>query len=116
MIHCKGPVLFAEAQGHWTRPPKPDFFFQYNIKDSLAQYKGEKMDRDFIEYVYKNCESALVKDEKYRILQSKHVEAVKKGEIDLIEEISCAMECRTEEICFMAGFKAAIQIMINIRD
>lgn len=72
------------------------------------------MDEDFMEYVYRRCDVSLVEDEQYRSLQSEQIEAMKKGDINLIDKISSEMESREQKICFIAGFKAAMNLALSL--
>lgn len=71
---------------------------------------------NFTKFVQSCCSDAVTKDEEYMELQIKLVQAEKNGNIEAQEEYNSRMEVRAEEVCFIAGFNAAMQIMLNIRN
>lgn len=74
------------------------------------------IDNNFTQFVTNSCCDALQQDKEYKNLQSKLVLAEKTGNMDEQEEFSSRMEVRAEEVCFTAGFNAAMRIILNIRD
>jgi hypothetical protein len=77
------------------------------MEDSTMQ------DKNFICFVQNSCSDAVSQDKEYMKLQSDYLLAQNCGDTGSQEEIQCEMEARAEEICFMAGFRAAMQIYIN---
>jgi|GEM_PF-1724335 len=73
------------------------------------------MDNDFMQYVYARIEKALTENVEYVELQSKCAEAG--SDIMLqnkeYEDITCQMEARAEELCYMQGYNDAIRMILN---
>ena len=65
-------------------------------------------------FVQNSCSDTVTQDKKYMKLQSDYVLAQGCGDTGSQEEIQCAMEARAEEICFMAGFRAAMEFILNL--
>lgn len=74
------------------------------------------MDKNFIQFVRTSCSDALTQNKEYMKLQSDYISAKEIGDAGSQEDIQCEMDCRAEGICFIAGFNAAMQIMLNIRN
>lgn len=70
-------------------------------------------DENFMGYVRSNIQDTLSQDKQYMFMQSECVKVEKSGNVKLQEEIQYDMEARAEELCFIAGFNAAIRIMAN---
>lgn len=66
-------------------------------------------------FAQNSCSDALTQDKKYMKLQSNYVLAQDCGDTRSQEEIQCEMEARAEEICFMAGFNAAMQFILEMK-
>lgn len=64
-------------------------------------------------FAQNSCSNALTQDKKYMKLQSDYVLAQGCGDTGSQEEIQYAMEARAEEICFMAGFRAAMGFILK---
>lgn len=70
-------------------------------------------DKNFEIFVQNSCSDTLSQDKDYMKLQSDYVLAQNCGDTESQEDIMYEMEARAEKVCFMAGFKAAMQIFIN---
>lgn len=57
------------------------------------------MDKDFMEYVYKRCNTALMENDEY-------VELERSKDVDP-EEI----QAKAEELCYIKGFKDALSLL-----
>jgi hypothetical protein len=71
------------------------------------------MDKNFVEFVRSSCCDAVTKDSEYMVLQSKLAQAEKDRDIEAMGEYNCRMEIRAEEVCFTAGWNAAIQFCLK---
>ena len=71
------------------------------------------IDKNFVEYVRSSCSDAVTNDEEYRDLQSKLLQAENTGDIKALEEYNSRMETRAEEVCFVAGWNAAMQLLLR---
>ena len=71
------------------------------------------MDKHFIEFVRSSCGDAVQKDSEYMELQRKLVKAEKDNDASAQEEYNSLMETRAEEVCFTAGWNAAIQFCLK---
>ena len=65
------------------------------------------MNNDFIQYVYKRCETALCEDVEYMGMQSKADVA---GDVELHLELLDSMASRAEELCYIKGFQDAMNL------
>lgn len=70
----------------------------------------ELVNTDFIQYVYKRCETALCEDVKYMGMQSKAVKADEAGDMELRLELLDSMASRAEELCYIKGFQDAMNL------
>lgn len=68
------------------------------------------MNNDFIQYVYKRCETALCEDVEYMGMQSKAVKADVAGDVELHLELLDSMASRAEELCYIKGFQDAMNL------
>lgn len=73
------------------------------------------MDKDFMQYVYRRCERAVLKDEEYKRLQGECIKISGKENFKEYEELSCQMETRAEELCYLQGFNDAIRVLFNTK-
>lgn len=83
----------------------------------LAKSKMEDyivQDKNFKLFVQNSCSDAVTQDKEYMVLQSKLVQAEKNGDMKAYEEYSSQMEVRAEEVCFTAGFNAAMQLILKM--
>lgn len=71
------------------------------------------MNDNFIQFVRNSCCDALSADAEYMKLQSNHAIAISDKDNDSAEEIQDEMECRAEEVCFAAGWNAAMQLILK---
>ena len=71
------------------------------------------MDKDFMQYVYAGVEKAIAGNAECTDLLSKCVEAQHNGNRELYDELSQQLSCRSEEACYIQGYKDAMRIMIN---
>lgn len=67
------------------------------------------MNKDFMEYVFKRIEHALMESEEYRELQSKHAQVGCKD--NEYEDLSCELEVKAQELCYIKGFKDALSLL-----
>lgn len=65
---------------------------------------------DFIQYVYKRCETALCEDAEYIGMQSKAAKADEVGNMELYIEILDSMASRAEKLCYIKGFQDAMNL------
>lgn len=70
-------------------------------------------DKNFVEYVRSSCCDATTKDKEYMELQSKLAQAEKDKDAAAQEEYNCRLEIRAEEVCFTAGWNAAMQFCLK---
>lgn len=70
-------------------------------------------DKNFIQFVRNSCCDVLQQDKEYMDLQTRLVEAEKAGDMKAQEEFSSSMEVRAEEVCFVAGYNAAMKLCLN---
>lgn len=69
--------------------------------------------QNFIQFIRTSCCDALQQDGEYMRLQAAYVIAENDGDEQSKEEINCDMEVRAEEVCFTAGFNAAMQLCLK---
>lgn len=89
----------------------------YKIGYLIAQKGGSKsssmIEENFIQFIRICCCDALAQDAKYMKLQSDYVLYENEGDKNSCEDIHAEMESRAEEICFITGFNAAVQLIMK---
>lgn len=71
------------------------------------------MDKDFMEYAYARTEKTLMENTEYKILQKKCADASKDKNMWEYENLSCEIEYKVRELCYMQGFNDAIRLLIK---
>lgn len=71
------------------------------------------MDKDFMQYVYARIEKVLSESEKYSELQKKCIDAYKNNDLKLYSELNTESDSISEELCYLQGFRDAINLITN---
>jgi hypothetical protein len=71
------------------------------------------MNSDFKNFIYARAEKALMENEEYKKIQSKCVESIKRKDFKEYEDLLSDSETKAQELCYMQGFKDALQITTN---
>jgi hypothetical protein len=71
------------------------------------------LNKNFAKFVQNSCSDVVTQDAEYMELQRKLVQAEEDNDLEAQEEYSSRMEVRAEEVCFTAGWNAAIQFCLK---
>lgn len=73
------------------------------------------MDNDFMQYVYTRIKKVLEENADYMKLQSDGVIAIETKDYPSYIDISDDLQSKAEELCYMQGYKDAMQIILNLK-
>lgn len=69
------------------------------------------MNEYFMEYVSARCEKALLENPEY--MEMEHGLIPAKNNIKAFSELSCNVQARAEELCYIQGYNDAIRLMLS---
>lgn len=72
------------------------------------------MDKDFMQYVYVRTEKALTKSEEYSKIYDRYSKL--SHEDKEYDNVSCELAAKEQELCYIQGFKDAIQIIMGVNN
>ncbi len=74
------------------------------ILNNISANVSVNENKDFMQYVYKRIDKTLEGNAEYMELQSKYVKALHDNNITEYENLSCKLDAKAQELCYIKGF------------